>query len=143
MTEFTEEVERIKVVKCLSSKVVEKDENCAECRDRGCCLTINPELANLVDKCEKSEGIYEFTQEDGSLIRAKYKRALEFNNIEMHPGIMGMRDFMIEMYYNTETMPLVISEDIVNKLEYEEYTDEEIELLYAVVTDKYDEMLGM
>lgn len=140
----TNQVNRIKVVKCLSSKIVEKDENCTVCRDRGCCLTINPELASIVEKSKKSDGTYEFTPEDGSFIQKKYPRTLEYDKIEgMYPGIMGMRDWIIEAYYNSEIMPLIISKFIVAKLETDNYTDEEIELLYAVLTDKYDEMLGM
>lgn len=138
-------VKRIKVVQCLSSEVVKKDENCIICRDRGCCLTINPELANLIDKCKKSEGIYEFTQEASSLIRAKYPRALEFDQYSgMHPSPAAMRDFLIETYYETEIMPLVVTESIIKKLEKDEdYTDEEIELLYIAITEKYDDALAL
>lgn len=137
-------VDRIKVVTCLSSKVLEKDENCNVCRDRNCCLTINPELASIVEKSKKSDGTYEFTPTDGSLINRKYPRAPYYDKIgEMHLGIMPMRDWIVEAYYSTKIMPSIISKFIVTKLENDNYTDEEIELLYAVLTDKYDEMLGM
>ncbi len=140
----TNQVDRVKVVKCLSSKVLKQDENCTVCRDRNCCLTINPELASIVEKSKKSDGTYEFAPADGSLIEKKYPRALYYDKIGgMHPGIMGMRDWILEAYYCTEIMPLIISKFIAKKLENDVYSDEEIELLYAVLTDKYDEMLGM
>jgi len=134
----TNQITRIKVAKCLASEILRKDENCENCPDSGCCVTINPELAALVEKCKKSEKTYEFSKEDSLLILEKYPATLKYESIESQPDIMGMRSYMIDYYYTTSIMPEVLSEKIVNKLENDEYSDEEIEALYAWSTRIYD-----
>lgn len=137
----TNQITRIKVVKCLASELLRKDENCEECPDKGCCLTINPELEALVEKCKKSETTYEFSPEDSLFIQEKYPVALKYESIESYPDIMGMRSYMIDYYYTTSIMPEVLSEKIANRLENDEYSDEEIEALYVWSTKKLEELL--
>lgn len=142
MIETENQIDRIKIVMCLSSKVVEQDENCEECPDNGRCLIINPELASIVEKCKKSEQVYEFTPEDSSFIRGNYPKALEYDNKDFNPGITAMKDYMVDTYYNTDIMPDILTEEIVKKLEKNQYSDEEIEALYQWATKILDAKLG-
>lgn len=58
-------------------------------------------------------------------------------------GIMATAHWIIECFYNSDIMPLVVSKDLIAKLEDDGYTGEEIEFLYVVVTRKYERLLGM
>jgi hypothetical protein len=133
---------RIRVAMCLTAETPETDENCNECRLNGCCMKVNPELASMVENCKTSNG-YEFTPEDFAAIGAKYPQAVEFDDDGSNPGITAMRDFIIESYYNSEIMPIIVSKEVISRLEDGGYTDDEIELLYAGITGKYDKMLSI
>ncbi|MDK2947564.1 MAG: hypothetical protein PWQ63_724 [Methanolobus sp.] len=56
-------------------------------------------------------------------------------------GIMAMVDWMVVSYYHTDIMPLVVSKDLIEKLENNQFTDEEIELLYIALTKRYDRLV--
>lgn len=89
---------------------------------------------NVITKLQNDEYTNEETELLCNVIMEKYDK--------LYPDISGMANWMIETYYNTDIMPQVISKDIVEKLENAEYADEEIELLYAATTEKYDKLLG-
>lgn len=59
------------------------------------------------------------------------------------PGILAMVHWIIECFYNSDIIPLVVSKDLIAKLEDDGYTGEEIEFLYVALTEKYDKMLGI
>lgn len=48
------------------------DAICRECSAKGRCTTINPELAAILERCMKPDGIYHFKKEDSDLLREKY-----------------------------------------------------------------------
>jgi translation initiation factor 2 beta subunit (eIF-2beta)/eIF-5 len=48
---------------------------------------------------------------------------------------------IIESYYNNSLGQLLLSKEIISKLEHHEYTSEEIDIIYVGFTKKYDETL--
>lgn len=132
---------RIRVTECLSSKVVEKDETCETCRDKGCCLTINPELASI-EKRKKPDGTCDFTKADLDLIQTKYPRSLTMDYEQTYPAAdsMGMRMYLLDAYSGTKAMHHIVSREVISKLKMNRYTDEEIKFLYIAITTVFDQV---
>jgi hypothetical protein len=60
------------------------------------------------------------------------------DNEGLLPGITAMRYYIIEGYYNTDFIHSTVSRDVTNKLENDQYTDEEVELLCIAITERFD-----
>lgn len=71
---------RIKIAECIMPPVFIDAENeiCMQCPSKGCCLTVNPELVSILERCKDSDGIYELTSADWSLLQEKYPDAVTF-----------------------------------------------------------------
>lgn len=72
---------RIKIAECVipTTSADVDNEICVQCSSRGCCLTVNPELVSILERCKDSDGIYEFTSADWSLLQEKYPDAVTFS----------------------------------------------------------------
>lgn len=134
----------IKFANCTKPKTSIDDDICKECPSKGCCLTINPELASMLERCKNSDGIYELKSKDWYLLQMNYPDTLNLNidndscDFDYPIGMTEMKEFMTVAYYNTEIMPKVLNKKIVNRLENDEYSYEEIEALYEWSTRVYD-----
>lgn len=97
--------------------------------------TIMPEIISedFLTKLQNTDYSDEETELLCEAIMQKYDK--------LSPSIVTMTHWMIEGYYNTDAMPRIISKDIITKLEDEGYSDEEIELLYMEITERYDKLL--
>lgn len=55
------------------------DPICKECPVKGSCTTINPELAAILERCLKPDGMYHFNKEDSDLLREKYPELFDLD----------------------------------------------------------------
>ncbi|WP_292462331.1 hypothetical protein [Methanolobus sp.] len=62
---------------------------------------------------------------------------------EENVGPIAMKEFLTEAYYVTDAMPKVLSPEIIDKLENDVYSSDEIEALYWLATKRYDALLGL
>lgn len=136
------EINQIRLIECVYMNEERKNIICGECPDSGHCITVNPEMAKLIEKSKNEDGICEFTQEHFSFLMENYSETLVFDP-EDCVGPTAMRDWIIESYYNTEIIPQIVSEDVISKIESDEYSDEELMLLYYALTKEYDQMLEL
>ena len=136
-------INRIRIVKCISPEVLKNDKYCVACPDNDYCCTFNPELAMLVEKSNVSGDVCKFSQEDISFIQAKYPQVFKFESIlEENVWPTAMKFSLIDTYYNTDVMPKILNPIIIDRLENDVYSDDEIEALYEWATKKYDFLTG-
>lgn len=71
---------RIKIAECVmpTAFIDAENEICMQCSSKGCCLTVNLELASILERCKDSDGVYEFTYDDWHLLQARYPDAVNF-----------------------------------------------------------------
>jgi len=129
----------VKVAYCVSPEPLKEGE-CEGCRLKECCLLVNPELAEFVDRRKKKNGMYDFTERDLNFLNYKYRDTVEIDQDCSFLCAEAMSTYLIDYYSSSDILQTIVDRKVIFRLMDERYSDNEVELLFRGINAKWEKI---